>query len=138
MSNKLNFKQSIMAGLTAAGVASIINTILFFIFHAMGIFTDDIFIQPNQHLSAVPIIISSVLPTIIASVVFFLFEKYSNNGFKNFRILSIILLVLSFINPFMGIKGVTVPYALALDFLHIPVVAALLYFIGKSKKSANA
>jgi hypothetical protein len=127
-----------MAGFTAAGVAAIINTLLFFIFHAMGVFTDDIFIQPNQPLSAVPIIISSTMPTIIASLVFFLFEKYSNNGFKNFRILSLILLVISFVNPFMGIKGVTIPFALALDFLHIPVVAALLFFIGKSIKSNKA
>jgi len=138
MTNKLNFKQSFMAGSMAAGAATIINTVLFFIFHGMGIITDDIFVQPNEPLTATPIIFASILPTLVASVVFFLFEKVSNNGYRNFRILSIILLVFSFINPFMGIKGVTVPYAIALDIMHIPIVVALFYFIGKSKISNNA
>ena len=77
MINKLNFKQSFMAGSMAAGAATIINTVLFFIFHGMGIITDDIFVQPNEPLTATPIIFASILPTLVASVVFFLFEKFS-------------------------------------------------------------
>ena len=127
-----------MAGLMAAGVSAIINILLFFIFKGMGIITDDIFVKPNEPLTATPVIFASILPTLVASVVFFLFEKYSKNALRNFRNLSIVLLVLSFINPFMGIKGVTIPYAIALDIMHIPIVIALFYFIGKSKISSKA
>ena len=98
METKLSFKQSITAGLMAAGVAVVLNTILFYVLHAAGVFVDTIFLQPNQPLTIVPIIISSIAPTLIASMVFFLIEKYSDNGFKIFRIVSIVLLLLSFVN----------------------------------------
>lgn len=134
MNTKVNFKQAFMAGLMAAGAATVINAILFLIFHAAGIIVDTILIQPNQPMTIVPIIISSIVPTLIASVVFFLFEKYTKNGFKIFRIIALILMTLSFINPFMGIQGVTMGYAIVLNIMHVVVVAALLYFIGKSVK----
>jgi hypothetical protein len=119
----------------AAGVATIVNAILFYIFKSGGIIVDTIFIQPNQPLTIIPIIMASILPTIVAILVFFLFEKFSNNGFKIFRIVSLILMVLSFVNPFVGIPGVTAGYALALNLMHIVVVGALLYFIGKALKN---
>jgi hypothetical protein len=48
MNAKLNFKQIITAGAMDAGASLVINAILFFIFKAAGVITDDIFIQPNQ------------------------------------------------------------------------------------------
>ena len=134
MNTKLNFKQIITAGALAAGASVVINAILFFIFKAAGVFTDDIFIQPNQPLTIVPIIISSILPSLIAACVFFLFEKYSSNGFKIFSIVAIVLMVLSFANPFMGIQGVTVAYGVVLDVMHVVVALSLLYFIKRAKK----
>ena len=136
MKAKLSFKQSIIAGLMAAGAAALVNAVLFFIFHAAGVITDDIMVQPNTPMTVVPILISSILPTLIASVVFFLIEKYTNNGVKIFTIVAGILLVLSFANPFMGIPGVTVPYGIVLNVMHVVVVAALLFFINRSKNNA--
>lgn len=135
MKTKLTFKQSLIAGLMAAFASTIVNGLLFYIFHAMGIIVDTIFIQPNQPMTIVPIIISSIVPTILAAIVFFLFEKYTNNGFKIFRIVSFVLLVLSFLNPFMAIQGVTIGYAIALNLMHVVVVWALLFFIGKNVKN---
>lgn len=138
MKTKVTFVQSIKSGAFAAGIAAVINSILFFIFKAAGIITDDIFVQPNTPLNVVPVIISSIVPTLIASMVFFLFEKFANNGFKIFRIVSVVLLALSFANPFMGIKGITIPYALVLNLMHVVVVVALLFFIGKANKAKTA
>jgi len=136
MQTKLNIKTSLKAGLMAAIAAAIINVLLFFIFHALGVITDDILIQPNQPLTFITVIISSILPTLVASFVFFLIEKYSRNGFKSFRVVAIVLLLLSFMNPFMGIEGITIGYALALNLMHIVVVASLLFFIKREKQSA--
>jgi hypothetical protein len=138
MKNKLNFKQVMMAGLTAAAVSAIINALLFFIFHAMGLITDDIFPQPNQPMTVVPVIFSSIIPTLIASIVFFLFEKYTQIGFKIFSIVTIILMLLSLGGPFAGIPNATTVYALSLSVMHFVVPLSLLYFINKSKKSNNA
>ncbi len=73
------------------------------------------------------------MPSLIGASIFFLFEKYSNNGFKIFSIVSILLMVLSFVNPFMGIPGVTIAYGVALDLMHVVVALSLLYFIKKAK-----
>jgi uncharacterized membrane protein YoaK (UPF0700 family) len=138
MTTKLNFKHSIMAGLMAAGAATVVNAILFLVFHAAGIIVDTIFIQPNQPMTIIPIIISSIVPTLIATLVFFLLEKFTKNGFKIFRIIALVLMALSFVNPFMGIQGVTMGYAIVLNIMHVVVVGALLYFIGKSVNKNSA
>jgi len=135
MTKKLNFKQVMMAGLSAAAVSAIINAILFFIFKAIGWITDDILVQPNQPLTVVPVIISSIVPALIAALVFFLFEKYTMNGYRNFSIVTIILMLLSLAVPFSGIPNVTTKYSLALGSMHIVVPLVLLYFISRSKKS---
>ena len=124
-----------MAGITAAGVAAVINALLFYIFHAMGLITDDIFVQPNQPMTVVSIIMASIVPALIASLVFFLFEKYTQNGFRIFSIVTIILMLLSLAGPFTGIPNVTTKYALSLSLMHFVVPLSLLYFINRSKKS---
>ena len=135
MKTKLSFKQAFMPGLIAAGVATVVNAILFFIFKATGVIVDTIFIQPNQPLTIVPIFFSSIVPTLVATLVFFLLEKFTKNGFKIFRIISLVLMVLSFANPFMGIPNVTLGYALVLNIMHVVVVGSLIYFIGKAVKN---
>lgn len=131
MQTKLNLGQSLKAGLFAALAAAASNAILFFILKAAGIFTDTILIDATNPLSIVPVLISSIVPTLIAAFVFFLFEKFSNKGFRNFRILSIVLLILSLFSPF-SIPNVSIGFALGLDLMHIVVVIFLLYFIKKA------
>jgi len=133
MTTKLNIKQALTAGAMAAATAAIVNAVLFFIFHAAGIIVDTVFIQPNQPMTVVPIILSSAMPSILGALVFFLFEKYSANGYKNFRILAFVLMIVTFANPFMGIPNISVAYGIVLNVMHVVVVAALLYFISKSK-----
>lgn len=132
MKNKTTFKQSITAGLYAAIAAAIINALLFLIFRAVGVFTDTIEIQPGQALSIVPVLISSIMPSIIGSMVFFMIEKYSNNGYKFFSILTIILVVLSFMNPFLKIPNITLMSGIILNVMHVVVGGALLHFIKKA------
>jgi len=136
MTTKLTFVQSITAGAIASGVSVVINGILFLIFHSTGILTDDIFIQPDTPITIVPIIISSIIPTLIGASVFFLLEKYTQNGFKIFTILSVVLVGLSFINPFM-LPKVTMGYAIALNVMHLVVAGALWYFISTKKKQVG-
>jgi hypothetical protein len=133
MKSKLNFKQIITAGAIAAGVSVVINTILYFIFHSAGVISDTVFVQPNQPLTVVPVIISSILPTLIGACVFFLFEKYTNNGLKIFSIFAIVLVLLSLSSPFMAVQGMPVAYGIVLDIMHLVVAFSLLYFIKKAK-----
>ena len=137
MTTKLNFKKSITAGLLAGVASAVVNTILFFIFKSMGAITDDIMIQPNQSLTVVPVLMSSILPLIVGSTIFFILEKYSNNGFKIFSIVAIVFAALSMYGPFT-IPNATTGYSLALCALHIAPVIFILYFIKGAKQKANA
>ena len=132
--NKLTFKQIITSGAIAAGVSVVINAILFFIFHSTGVISDDVFVQPNQPLTVVPVIISSILPTLIGACVFFLFEKFTNNGFKLFSILAIVLTLLSMVSPFTAVQEMPIAYGVVLDVMHVVVAFSLLYFIKRAKK----
>lgn len=129
MKTKLGFKKSLYAGLMASGASVIINSLLFFIFQAFGILTNDVYVQPNQPLTIVPVIISSILPTIIASLVYFLIEKFSENGFKFFTIISIVLLVFSFASPFMAVVNMPIGFGIVLNLMHIVVATNVLLFI---------
>ena len=134
MESKLNFKQSIIAGLYAGGAAAIINTILFFTFHAAGVISDNIFPKPNEPMTVVPVIMASIVPAIIGSILFFLIEKFSSNGFKTFRIVAIVLVLLSLYSTFT-VPGITTGYSLVLCVMHLVVAATLIYFIGRSENN---
>jgi hypothetical protein len=108
MERKLNFKKTIIAGLVAGVVSSIINAVLFLIFHSAGVIRDDIFIKPGEAMTIAPVIMASLMPSLVGSIVFFLFEKYTRNGFKIFAVIAVILALLSLASPFMAIPGVTV------------------------------
>lgn len=137
MQSKLNFTQSITAGAIAGGVAAAINAVLFFIFRSAGVLTDDIFVQPNQPLTVVPVLMSSIVPSIIGSIIFFLLEKYTNNGWGIFKIVALIVFVLTLGNPFFAIPGVTIAYGVVLDIMHVVVALSLLYFINRSLQAAK-
>jgi hypothetical protein len=137
MTSKLNFKESFMAGLMAAGTALIINVILFYIFHSAGIIRDDVFIDGKQPLTIVPVILSSIIPSLIAVIVFFFMEKFTNNGYVIFSVVAVILLLLSFLSPFMNIKGISIGYGIILNLMHVVVALSVLYFIKRALKNVK-
>jgi len=68
-------------------------------------------------------------------MVFFLLEKFTNNGFKIFGIISIVLGLASLSSKFMQIPSVTTGFAIILDLMHVVIVVALLFFINKAVKA---
>ena len=137
MNTKLTFKQIIIAGAMAGGAAAVINAVLFIIFHAAGVIKDSVFVQPNQPLTVAPVIVSSLLPSLVGACIFYPFERFSNNGFKTFRIVALSLMVLSFASPFLAIPGITVTYGTVLVLMHAVVALSLLYFIGRAKRQQS-
>lgn len=131
---KPSFKESVTIGLLTAGVAAIINALLFQIFKKAGILTSDILIQPGTSLTIAPVVISSVFTSIVGGIAYFLFEKFMRNGYRNFLIFSIAFLLISFSGPFR-IPGVTMGYAIVLNLMHIVVAATLFYFIKRKRSS---
>jgi mannose/fructose/N-acetylgalactosamine-specific phosphotransferase system component IID len=132
---KLTFKQIMGAVVFAALSSAVINATIFFIFKAMGIF-DATIIDPksNASLTIAPVLMASIMPSLVAGLVFFLFEKYSKNGFKIFSIISIILVLASLFSPF-SIPNVSMGFAIGLNLMHLAVAGNVLFFINRAKKA---
>ena len=64
-------------------------------------------------------------------------EKFTNNGYLIFSIVAIVLLILSFLSPFMTIKGISVGYGIALSLMHIVVALSVLYFIRRALETVK-
>ncbi len=135
MNTKLNLKQSLFAGLLAGVAAAIINALLFVVFHSAGIINDDIFPQPGQPLTIVPVVMASVFPLIVGSLVFYLLERFTGNGFKIFTGIALVLMTLSLASPFTMIPNVTLGFSLTLCLMHVIAALLLLYFIQRAKQS---
>lgn len=134
MNAKLNLKQSLFAGLLAGVAAAIINGILFVIFHVADVISDNIFPQPGRPLTIAPVILASLLPLIIGSIIFYLFERLTVNGFKIFAALALVLMILSLASPFTMIPGATFSYSAVLCLMHIVAALSLLFFIRRKKE----
>lgn len=135
MTTKLTLKQTLFAGLLAGIAAAVINAVLFLVFHGAGVIRDDIQPQPGQPMTIVPVVIASIVPLIIGSLVFFLFEKFTAKGFTIFATIALILAALSLVSPFTVIPNVTLGYSLVLCVMHVVAALSLLYFIRRAKQT---
>lgn len=133
MSTKVTLKGSLTAGALAGIVSGVINAALFYLFHNMDIITDDVILQPGQYMTVAPIVITSFVTSFVGSFVYYLLDKYTQRGYRIFTIIAIVILLLSFTNPFMLIDDVPLTYAMALNIMHVVVVGVLFYFIKRVK-----
>jgi hypothetical protein len=134
MNTKLNLKQSLFTGLLAGIAAAIINAVLFVVFHVAGVISDNIFPQPGEPLTLLPVIMASVFPLLIGSFIFYLFERFTGSGFKIFAVIAFVLMALSLVSPFTMIPNVTLGYSLVLCLMHVAAALSLLYSIRRAKQ----
>ncbi|MEO6589321.1 MAG: DUF6069 family protein [Pyrinomonadaceae bacterium] len=104
-------------------------------FTSREVISDNIYPQPGQPLTVLPVVMASLVPLIIGSLIFYLFERFTGNGFKIFSIIALVLMGLSLASPFTMIPGVTFGCSLVLCVMHIVAALSLLYFIRRAKQS---
>lgn len=129
----IDYKKIAIAGAKGIGVAVVVNAVLFFIFSALGVISDQVLIPQagNQPITIVPIVMASIFPLIIATLVFMLLARFTKQPVKIFGIISLIILVLSFYNPFT-IPNVTIAMAIGLNVMHAVVAGAIYWALSKS------
>lgn len=118
--------------LTVAPLAAIasaaVNAVLFFIGKATGLLSDSVLIQPaNQPISLIPVIISSILPTLLAGAVLALLNRFLSAPLRIFNIIAVVLLVLSFASPFASIPNVPIGMGVWLNVMHVVVAGAVVF-----------
>jgi hypothetical protein len=126
----MNTKKIITAGATGLVVATIANVITFYAGKAAGFFPEELVI-PNagQPLTVVPVIISSIITAIGATVLFLLLNKFlAQNASRIFTIVAVLFLVVSFAGPF-SIPNAPTAMIVGLNLMHVWSGIALTYFL---------
>lgn len=119
--------KSVIAGLASA----LLNSILYYAFKNLGAINDIVQIMPGEPLGVHNAIISSMISSIFAGIVYFLISLIAREAFRIFQRIAWIILLLSFFSPFLFIHDVPVGYAISLNIMHIVVAAAILYVMKK-------
>ncbi len=129
---KIAAKKLLWVAPLAGAIAAVINSVLFLIGSATGLIDAAVLVPGmNTPITIVPVIMSSFMPSLIAGLVLGVMNYFLNKPFKVFRIVALILLILSFANPFMGIPGIPVGMGIWLNLMHVVAAGTVVYCFGR-------
>ncbi len=136
---KINTSSLLKVSPLAALAAATINAVLYFIGDATGMIDKAIGIPgPDgavQSITLVPVIMSSIIPTLIAAGVLLLLNRFTENPIRIYGIVTIVLFVVTLANPFMGIPNIPLSMGIWLDLMHAVVAGVAWYaFSNYTKK----
>lgn len=104
---KINPSALLKVAPLAALAAAAINVVLYFIGDAAGLMDSTVGIPgPDGKVEAItlaPVIMSSIIPTLIAAGVLALLNRFTANPLRIYGIVTIVLFVVTLANPFMAI-----------------------------------
>ncbi len=128
MSERL--KKWMLALSVSAVLAILLNLVLFKILLSFELISENILIPSEgniqQPIGINEVIWASVTPMILGGLLYLVFLRFTNNPRWIYWTTVLLILVLSFINPFM-IPGIPITYAISLNVLHIsPAVLSAL------------
>lgn len=105
-------------GLLAAMVAAAANSLV----RAISVILFDI--PPDfQPLTLGPVVISSVVGALGATVVFAVVVRFARRPIRLFRTVAVVVLLLSFLNPILALPEAGLQTILTLEFMHVVVAA---------------
>lgn len=129
--SKINASALLKVAPLAAGAAAALNAVLFLIGNALGIMDPSVGIAgPDgsiQAITLVPVVMASIIPSLLAGVLLAVLNRFSAQPLRIFGIVTLVLLVLSLSNPFMGIPNIPVSMALWMDLMHLVVAGTVWY-----------
>jgi hypothetical protein len=135
---KINTSALLKAAPIAAAIAAAINTVLYFIGDALG-WMDKTVGVPNsdgtiQSITLVPVLISSIVPVLIGAGILALLNRFTTNPMRIFGIICIVVVLVTFANPFLAIPNVPTSMGIWLNVMHIVVAAAVWYVFNRYTK----
>jgi hypothetical protein len=76
-----------------------------------------------QPLTLGPVVISSMVGVLGATVVFAIVVRFARRPVRLFRMIAVVVLLLSFLNPILALPGASLQIILTLEFMHVVVAA---------------
>jgi hypothetical protein len=117
-------------GLLAALSAVVINLVLYAIGVALGAFPPEALTPAGQPVSAVPVIVATVVGSIAGIIGYSILTRFINRPRVDYIFIGLAVLVLigMVFTPF-GIQNVPVAQIVILEIMHLVVGGALIYWL---------
>jgi hypothetical protein len=103
-----------LAAVTAAVASVIVRTLSVTLFDIPSDF---------QPLTLGPVVVSSIVGALGATIVFAAVGRFARHPIRLFRIIAVVVLLLSFLNPVVALPGASLSVLLTLWFMHVVVAA---------------
>ena len=135
---KINSSSLLKVAPVAALVSAVINVVLYFIGDAAGLMDSSVGVPgPDgsmQAITAVPIIMSSIIPTLVAAGLLALLNRFSENPLRIYGIVTIVIFVVTLANPFLGIPNIPLGMGIWLNVMHAVVAGVAWYAFSRYTK----
>jgi hypothetical protein len=108
-------------------VAAIINAVLFFV---VGIPADQVVDRGNgatETIGLMNVVMGSIIPTVIAGIVFAVIAKFVPKPFLVFNIIALLVFIFTFFGPLNSIPKASNSTLILLEVMHVVVGCAVLY-----------
>jgi hypothetical protein len=126
-------RQLIQWTLIAAVVAAVVNSVVFFIAQAMGIFDDVVVTMGGgrEPFVVIPVIGSSITLIVVGGIVLWVIARFSQRPISTWRIVAIVALLLSFGMPFSpnAFENPTTVFYATLLLMHILAGVIAIYLL---------
>ena len=126
--NNVSIGRALRAGLTAGVIAALINAVIYFVTRAIlggPLRVDTPF---SESVDLIPIILFSIVPALVAGVLYWLLDRFLRNPNPAFLIIAAVVFVVFAINPITAALSPVTGWAL--EIMHgvvaVPTIIALL------------
>jgi hypothetical protein len=122
------WKRLPLAVLLAAATAAVANSLIYFAASALGFIPESVLIPTaggESPLTVGMVVITSVIGAVGAAIVFAGIGIFSRHPVKLFRIVAVVVLVLSFATP-LTIPGAPVSMVLSMEVMHVAAWAMIV------------
>ncbi|MCU0492992.1 MAG: DUF6069 family protein [Chloroflexaceae bacterium] len=125
---RVSFRRLWWAGPLGGLAAVVVNLALYFIAAPLGFIPQTVLVQPaNQPVTFVPVIAATLMPTIVATLLFALLVRFTRRPVTIFRIIAAVVLVLSFAQPFVMLPDAPLAMAITLNLMHVVAAAGITW-----------
>jgi hypothetical protein len=123
------------AGFLGAGVAAIINVVLYLLGRALGSFPSTALTPMGRPVDAVGAAVLSVFGVLAGAVVYTILSRLMNTARANrwFLIIAIVVLVLMVLSP-LGVPGAPASQIVIMEIMHLVAGISAIYFLTRWKQ----
>jgi hypothetical protein len=137
---RIAYRKLPWVALLAALAAAVINALVYFAASGLGFIPHSVLMPTpsGEHpLTATPVVVSSVVGAIGAAIVFAIIGLFARRPVRLFRIIAIVVLVLSFAMP-LTIPGEPIAMILSLEVMHVAAWAVIVGLLTTMARQAKA